>query len=87
LSGFIDKELCASIIEDMEIRFIQRKKEKIILTIEDDGIGFEPAMAQDTEHLGIFGIQERVEMLGGSLNIESQPNQGTTIYIEVPYGH
>jgi len=35
--------------------------------------------------LGLFGMRERVEMLGGMLTIESSPGKGTTIKAEVPY--
>jgi len=52
--------------------------------IEDDGIGFDPAQVDFTSHMGLSGIQERAEMLGGCLTIESTPGIGTTIIVEVP---
>ena len=35
-------------------------------------------------HLGLLGMRERAELLGGTLTIESTPEQGTSIFIEIP---
>jgi len=58
------------------------------LLIEDDGSGFDttkpcPA-ANEKGGLGLSGIQERLSLLGGSLNVESAPQQGTTIVVRIP---
>jgi two-component system sensor histidine kinase UhpB len=37
--------------------------------------------------LGLVGVQERAEMLGGTLVVESKPGAGTTLVVEVPYAH
>jgi signal transduction histidine kinase len=50
--------------------------------VEDDGVGFVPASAMTDEQLGLFGMRERIEMLGGSLTIESSPGKGTTVKAE-----
>ncbi|NOZ06748.1 MAG: HAMP domain-containing protein [Chloroflexi bacterium] len=56
--------------------------------IEDDGVGFDvDALLRGApkEHkLGIFGMRERAELLGGKLSIESAPGQGTTVIADVP---
>jgi len=54
--------------------------------IEDDGVGFEPARAVNTpgQGLGLFGMQERAALLGGSLQIESKLGVGTTLFIKIP---
>ena len=56
----------------------------LITIIEDDGIGFRSTSPSLDNHLGLFGMRERVEMLGGKLTIESAPGRGTTISVEVP---
>jgi signal transduction histidine kinase len=59
------------------------------IQIADDGIGFDLATvgAEDKgEHLGIVGIRERAEMLGGTLRIASAPGAGTTVVVTVPTG-
>lgn len=64
---------------------VQKNPGKIVLTIEDDGQGFNPQTVVSSDHLGLVGMQERLEMLKGHLAIESQLGQGTIIYVEVPY--
>ena len=51
--------------------------------VEDDGVGFTPAVPARGDHLGLIGIRERAEALGGTLTIESAPGAGTTIAVEV----
>lgn len=54
--------------------------------IEDNGVGFIPENVASHAHLGLFGMRERVEMLGGKFSIESNLGKGTTIQVEVPHG-
>jgi PAS domain S-box-containing protein len=56
------------------------------LDVQDDGMGFEPAAAQVAGGLGIPGMKERAQKIGGRLTIESVPGQGTRISVEVPSG-
>jgi signal transduction histidine kinase len=59
-----------------------------MLRIVDDGRGFEPdkerEKALQSQHFGILGMQERAELIGGSIAIESNPISGTSIQILVP---
>jgi signal transduction histidine kinase len=57
------------------------------LEIGDNGRAFTPervAEAQGDGHLGLLGIRERAELLGGSLLLEAVPDQGTTSRVEIP---
>jgi PAS domain S-box-containing protein len=66
---------------------IDRRADCLVLIIEDDGKGFDPQAAIERgDRLGLFGMRERAEMLGGNLIIESTPGKGTTLVVEVPYG-
>ncbi len=58
---------------------------QLIVMVEDDGKGFDPEQAPDAGHLGLFGMRERAEMIGGQLLIESKPGKGTTVMVEVDY--
>jgi len=60
------------------------RNDQVVLIIEDDGIGFIPADSTGLDHLGLFGIRERIEMLGGKLAVESSPGKGTMVRVEVP---
>ena len=50
------------------------------LTIEDDGVGFDPFQAG----MGIQGMRERALAIGGTLTIHSAPGQGTTVEVRIP---
>jgi signal transduction histidine kinase len=58
---------------------------RIDLTIRDNGLGFVPGAQPSVEqgHFGIEGMRERVERLGGGLQIESTPGGGTTLRANV----
>jgi two-component system nitrate/nitrite sensor histidine kinase NarX len=57
---------------------------KLSLRIEDDGCGFDVQRAQSRRgRYGLSAMQERAELLGGSLHIESAPGHGTTITVEI----
>ncbi|MDW8102955.1 MAG: two-component regulator propeller domain-containing protein [Anaerolineae bacterium] len=54
------------------------------LSIRDDGVGFDPAILEQAErsgHLGLKQMRERVEALGGRIEIHSQPGKGTEIQV------
>jgi signal transduction histidine kinase len=61
--------------------------EHVWVEIEDDGSGFAPAAVQpDGESLrgvGLLGMRERADLLGGRLTIESAPGEGTRIKVEI----
>jgi len=57
------------------------------LRIEDDGQGFDSndiASRGEKRRLGLIGMQERAEMLGGSLVVQSAPSAGTSIQVRLP---
>jgi signal transduction histidine kinase len=65
---------------------IEHRERHIIMVIEDDGEGFEPAEVAKQGRLGLVGMRERTEMFGGNLLIETDPGAGTTVVAEVPDG-
>ena len=59
------------------------------LDVRDDGTGFDHPPADGpgaAGGLGLRGMRERVEALGGRLAVESAPGRGTTIAVTVPVG-
>jgi signal transduction histidine kinase len=62
---------------------LERRGDRVIAVVEDDGAGFEPDRVQGGEHFGLLGMRERAEALGGRLTVESAPGAGTTIVVEV----
>ena len=63
---------------------IERRNGSVIAVIEDDGQGFEVGTTTGEYHLGLLGMRERAELLGGRLTIESSPGRGTSVFVEVP---
>jgi signal transduction histidine kinase len=57
--------------------------QKIVVEIVDDGRGFDPEAVKGQGGLGLISIRDRVEKLGGSLEIFSAPDEGTTIHVEI----
>ena len=55
---------------------------KVRLTISDNGVGFNAATLD--RGLGLVGIRERVELLKGDFNIETDPGSGTQLWAEIP---
>ena len=67
---------------------IRRKEERVLLEIHDNGKGFtvdRPARAQSCQRLGLLGMKERVEMVGGTFAVESAHKKETIIRVDVPY--
>lgn len=55
----------------------------ISLTIQDDGQGFDPSVIP-AGHYGILGIKERVRLVNGQFEIQSENGKGTTLKVEIP---
>lgn len=60
------------------------------IEIEDDGLGFDPETAVEgagsLRGIGLLGMRERIEILGGTLTVDSEPGDGTRIVMTVPVG-
>jgi signal transduction histidine kinase len=63
---------------------LKRRAERAIAIVEDNGAGFDPAAAAQSGRLGLLGMRERTELLGGRLTIDSAPGQGTKVFAEIP---
>jgi two-component system, NarL family, sensor histidine kinase YdfH len=57
----------------------------LLLEVSDNGVGFNPeAVRSKAGHYGLLGVQERIRLLGGKMEIGSN-SEGTRITIEVPF--
>jgi len=61
---------------------VEQEQDRLLLTIQDDGRGFD---AKQTKGLGLLGIQERVARLRGHCEVQSKPGSGTTLLVELPF--
>jgi len=65
---------------------IDREDGRLVVRIEDDGVGFLPAGPRKPNSLGLFGLRERAQLLGGEATIVSTPGQGTMVEARLPLG-
>lgn len=56
---------------------------RAILTIQDDGLGFDMKSKVSAGHFGLVGMRERAELAGGNLKIESEKGKGTTVVLTI----
>ena len=67
---------------------LENRQDRLLVIVEDDGRGFnvEALMneSDSSRRLGLIGMQERVTLVGGTLNIESTPGAGTTVFVHIP---
>lgn len=67
---------------------IKKLSQAVCMEITDDGKSFNVErvlFAKANKRLGLIGMRERVEMVGGSFSIESAPGKGTTIQAQIPF--
>jgi signal transduction histidine kinase len=63
---------------------LDRDGPEIRLSIEDDGLGFDPATVDETAHFGLQLMRERVELAGGIFRVDTAPGTGTRVIVRLP---
>jgi PAS domain S-box-containing protein len=69
---------------------LERRAEHVFAVIEDNGRGFDVDAVTESQvrgrKLGLLGMRERAALLGGTLNVESSPGAGTSVFVRIPVG-
>jgi signal transduction histidine kinase len=66
---------------------LQAEDGRLVVEVEDDGVGFDPGAPElRSRRLGLTSMEERAQRLGGSLEIRSAPQAGTTVRLETSLG-
>ena len=65
---------------------LQRTGQKVSCRVQDDGRGFDARKQPVSQGLGLLGIRERLNALGGSLQLSTEPRRGTTLIADIPVG-
>ena len=60
------------------------ESDQIVVSIEDDGVGFDPSAFTEGETMGLRNMKERTELLGGTFELQSKPGQGTRLTVRIP---
>lgn len=65
---------------------LQQADGKIVATVQDDGLGFNPELLGRAEfpRFGLATMRERAESIGGTVRLDSSPGQGTRVTVEIP---
>jgi signal transduction histidine kinase len=63
---------------------IYQLKDFLVMSIKDNGVGFDEMIINQKKSLGILGMKERTIMLGGSYYISSKKNEGVTVLVKLP---
>jgi signal transduction histidine kinase/ligand-binding sensor domain-containing protein len=65
---------------------LRSRNGETILTVKDDGSGFDPdgAFSTGRGHFGLLGMRERARRMGGEISVTSAPGQGTSVELRVP---
>jgi len=81
------RELLLNVAKHAQVKTVEltlnRDGDQIQLQVADHGVGFDPAQPS-TSGFGLFGIRERVELLGGHVEVDSAPGRGTRVTLTVP---
>ncbi|WP_068425745.1 sensor histidine kinase [Piscicoccus intestinalis] len=63
---------------------VARDGDATVLTVEDDGCGFDPRATADAGRFGLHTMRERAEAAAGHLTVDSRPGRGTRIVVRLP---
>jgi len=86
------RELLMNVVRHAQVHKAQvslrRKDENLHITVEDRGVGFDPAtlevFSDRSSRFGLFSIRERLQYFRGEMTVISQPGQGTRVTLVVP---
>ena len=83
------RELLVNIVKHAQAKNVKvsigRDNDKVRIEVADDGVGFIPSpQLNKTGGFGLFSIRERLNYLGGSIDIESKPGHGTHVRLIAP---
>jgi PAS domain S-box-containing protein len=73
------KYSCAAHVEVI----LERRRDSVLLVVEDDGIGFDADGGMKGQGFGLAGMRERAMLVGGGVEIESAPGRGTTVLVRI----
>jgi signal transduction histidine kinase len=62
---------------------LEANEREVRMIVEDDGRGFSPE-GEPAKRLGLLGIRERLSLVSGSLEVETAPGLGCTLFVRVP---
>jgi len=87
----IAQEALTNVIRHAEAQSVQvaltQENQAILMSIQDDGCGFDPHLAtavSEQRHLGLISMRERAAIAGGGLTLDTAPGMGTNLLVRLP---
>ncbi|MCG8641700.1 MAG: ATP-binding protein, partial [Desulfobacterales bacterium] len=71
----------------VRLSLLETESDGLVLTVEDNGNGFDPDGIREKEALGMAGMIERAELIGARLAVDSSPGQGCRIRLHMKHPH
>lgn len=68
----------------VSIQLLEDEHETLTLRVQDNGKGFAPSTEEKNSTFGLLGMQERADLLGGTLSLKSSKEHGTVVLVHVP---
>ena len=82
------QETLTNVVRHADAKHVKVKLEvanrSLTMRVHDDGRGFRSAEVANTRSLGLLGMRERAELLGGSFSVRGFPGEGTTVTVSIP---
>ena len=75
----VARHACATQVDVL----VEHRGDRVMVMVEDNGVGFDPDQVLRGDRVGLIGLRERADALGGTLAVESSPGAGTTVVVEV----
>jgi PAS domain S-box-containing protein len=63
---------------------LKEEGNRLLLRVQDDGIGFRPSAPRKPQSLGLVGLRERAQLMRGELRVDSSPGAGTRVEARIP---
>jgi signal transduction histidine kinase len=63
---------------------LSREDGRVLLSVVDDGVGFDPSLVGGGETVGLRTMRERLELVRGTLELDSRPGAGTRVMARIP---